>query len=60
MVDVLVQDNAPPGMIPLDWCKAQAKDPAIQQIVGKNLETNHRKIKNQDGDAFRFEGTHQN
>ena len=35
VVDVLVQDNAPPGMTPLEWCQAQAKDPAIQQIVGE-------------------------
>ena len=30
-----MQDNAPPGMTPLDWSQAQAKDPAIQQTVGE-------------------------
>ena len=29
VVDALGQDNAPPGMTPLEWCQAQAKDPAI-------------------------------
>ena len=33
MVEPLRQDNAPPGMTPLEWCQAQAKDPAIHQIV---------------------------
>ena len=32
-VDALCQDNAPPGMTPLQWCQAQAKDPAIHHIV---------------------------
>ena len=31
VVDALGQDNAPPGMTPLEWCQAQAKDPAINQ-----------------------------
>ena len=35
VVDALVQDNAPSGMTPLEWCQAQAKDQAIQQIVGE-------------------------
>ena len=35
VVDALVQDNAPTGMTPLEWVSSQAKDPAIQQIVGK-------------------------
>ena len=35
LVDALGQDNAPPGMTPLEWCQAQAKDPAIHQIVGE-------------------------
>ena len=35
VVDALVQDNAPPGMTPLEWCQAQAKDPVKQQIVGE-------------------------
>ena len=33
VVDALCQDNAPPGMTPLEWCQAQAKDPAIHHIV---------------------------
>ena len=33
VVDALGKDNVPPGMTPLDWCHAQAKDPAINQIV---------------------------
>ena len=33
VVEALRQDNAPPGMTPLEWCQAQAKDPAIHQIV---------------------------
>ena len=32
-VDALGQDSAPPGKTPLKWCQAQAKDPAIKQIV---------------------------
>ena len=32
-VGVLSQDNMPPGMTPLQWSQAQAKDPAIYQIV---------------------------
>ena len=32
-VDALCQDNAPPGMTPMQWCQAQAKDPAIHQII---------------------------
>ena len=33
MVDVLCQDNTPPGITPLQWCQAQAKDPAIHHII---------------------------
>ena len=33
VVDALGNDNAPPGITPLEWCQAQAKDPAINQIV---------------------------
>ena len=45
-VDALCQDNAPPGMTPLQWCQAQAKDPAIQQIVNniQNKTMTHLKI----------------
>ena len=39
---VLSQDNMPPGMTPLEWSQAQAKDPAIcqigQAIQNKSLE----------------------
>ena len=33
VVDALGQDNALPGMTPLEWCQSQAKHPAIHQIV---------------------------
>ena len=47
MVDALGQDNVPPGMTPLEWCQAQAKDPAIHQIVWElqNRTIGHLKIK---------------
>ena len=35
VVDALAQDNTPPGMTPLEWCHAQAKNPAISQIIGE-------------------------
>ena len=35
VVDALAQDNAPPGMTPLEWCQAQYKDPVINQIKGE-------------------------
>ena len=31
--DALCQDNAPPGMTPLQWCQAQAKDSDIHHVV---------------------------
>ena len=45
-VNALCQDNAPPSMTPLQWCQAQAKDPAIQQIVNniQNKTMKHLKI----------------
>ena len=45
-VDALCQDNAPPGMTPLQWCQAQAKDPAIHHIVDsiQNKALKHLKI----------------
>ena len=45
-VDALCQDNAPPGMTPLQWCQAQAKDPAIHQIIDsiQNKTIKHLKI----------------
>ena len=44
--DALCQDNAPPGMTPLQWCQAQAKDPAIHQIVDsiQNKTLRHLKL----------------
>ena len=33
LVEALRQGNASPGMTPLGWSQAQAKDPAIHQIV---------------------------
>ena len=35
VVDTSEKGNAPPGMTLLEWCQAQAKDPAISQIVGE-------------------------
>ena len=45
VVDALGQDNAPPGMTPLEWCQAQAKDPAINQTVGKLQKRTLGKLK---------------
>ena len=45
-VDALCQDNTSPGMTPLQWCQAQAKDPAIHQITDhiQNKTIKHLKI----------------
>ena len=45
-VDALCWDNAPPGITPLQWCQAQAKDPAIHHIVDsiQNKTLKHLKI----------------
>ena len=45
-VNALCQDNAPPGITPLQWCQAQAKDPVIQQIIDniQNKTLKHLKI----------------
>ena len=45
-MDALCQDNAPSGMTPLQWCQAQAKDPAIHHIVDsiQNETLKHLKI----------------
>ena len=45
VADALGQDNAPPGMTHLEWCQAQAKDPAIQQIVEEIQKWSIRKLK---------------
>ena len=45
VVDALGKDNAPPGMTPLEWCQAQAKDPAINQIVGEKQKGTLGKLK---------------
>ena len=45
VVDALGKDNAPPGMTPLEWCQAQAKDPAINQIVGEKQKRTLGKLK---------------
>ena len=44
-VDALCQDNAPPGMTPLQWCQAQAKDPAIQHIIDSMKKKTLRTLK---------------
>ena len=49
MVDALCQDNAPPGMTPLQWCQAQAKDPAIHHIVDSIQNKTLRHLKLQGG-----------
>ena len=46
VVDALSKDNAPPGMTPLEWCHAQAKDPIINQITGEIKQENNGEIKN--------------
>ena len=45
VVDALCQGNAPPGMIPLQWCQAQAKDPAIHHIVDSMQNKTLRNLK---------------
>ena len=40
-----VVDNTPPSMTPLEWCQAQAKDPAINQIVGEKQKGTLGKLK---------------
>ena len=44
-MDALSQDNAPSGMISLEWCQAQSKDPAIHQIIDRIQNKTLRKIK---------------
>ena len=40
VVDALSQDNAPPGMTPLEWCQAQLKDqPSIKSLM--DFKTKH-------------------
>ena len=45
VVDALSKDNAPPGMTPLMWCHAQAKDPIINQIIGEIKQKTIGKLK---------------
>ena len=45
-VDALCQDNASPGMTPLQWCQAQAKDPAIHQMTDHIQNQNHQTFEN--------------
>ena len=46
VVDALCQDNALAVMTPLQWCQAQAKDPAIHHVVEsiQNKTLRHLKI----------------
>ena len=46
VVDALGKDNAPPGMTPLEWCQAQAKDPTIQSNSRGKTKVNIREIEN--------------
>ena len=45
IVDASSKDNAPPGMTPLAWCHAQAKDPIINQIIGELKQKTLGKLK---------------
>ena len=45
-VGVLSQDNMPPGMTPLEWSQAQAKDSATCQIVEAIQQKNFRETQN--------------
>ena len=45
VVDALCQGNAPPGMTPLQWCQAQAKDPAIHHIIDSVQKKTLRTLK---------------
>ena len=45
VVDALGKDNAPPGMTPLEWCQAKAKDLAINQIIGEKQKGTLGKLK---------------
>ena len=45
VVDALAQGNVPPGMTPLEWCHAQAKDPVISQIIGEIQKKTIGKLK---------------
>ena len=45
VVDALAQDNAPPGMTPLQWCHAHAKDQVISQIIGEIQKKTIGKLK---------------
>ena len=44
-MDALCQDNTPPGMTPLQWCQAQAKDPAIHHIIDSMQSKTLRTLK---------------
>ena len=45
-VGVLSQDNMPPGMTPLEWSQAQAKDSATSKIVEAIQQKNFRETQN--------------
>ena len=45
LVDVLSQENAPPGMTPLEWHHTQAKDSIINQIIGEIKQKTIGKLK---------------
>ena len=45
VVDALSKDNVPPGMTPLEWCHAQAKDPIINQLIGEIKQKTIGKLK---------------
>ena len=45
VVDALSQDNAPPGMTPVEWHQAQSKNPTIHQIIDGNQHKTIGKLK---------------
>ena len=45
VVNALCQGNAPPGMTPMQWCLAQAKDQAIHHIVDSIQKKNIKEVK---------------
>ena len=59
VVNVLPQDNAPPGMTPLECCHAQAMDLVINQIVGELQKKTIEKLKIKMVMPSENEGTHQ-
>ena len=60
VVDALAKDNAPPGMTPLEWFQAQAKDPVLSQIIGKIQKKTIGKLKIKMEMPSEMKGSHKN